>query len=269
MPQACFLANWKMHKTISEARGYLSTLEKGLRELPPDGWEAIVAPPFTALAAVSDSLKEAGLSFRIGLAAQNVHFEEKGAHTGEVSAPMLKDVGCRYVIIGHSERRNEFGETDLLIGRKIKAAFRAGLAPILCVGEKQDERIAGKTLSVIRHQLESALKESAKIESAGASRELMVAYEPVWAIGTGETPSPSEAEAVHLEIRNYLETELKERGKRTRILYGGSVTAQNIGLFMKEADIDGVLVGGASLSADTFSKIIESGVAAKGIGVRK
>jgi triosephosphate isomerase len=259
MRQPCFVANWKMHKTIPEALDYLRTLEKSLRDLPSGAWEAILAPPFTALAAVSAFLKGISASVRIGLAAQNVHYEEAGAHTGEISPLMLRDVGCQYVIIGHSERRVEFGETDRLIHRKIEAAFRTGLAPILCVGEKGDERKAGKTLAVIHQQLKEGLPRNPPDQKGPG---LMIAYEPVWAIGTGETPQPSEVEAVHQEIRKVLQSAWGE-AEASRILYGGSVNLQNIASFMKEADIDGVLVGGASLSAETFSKMIALGTEAK------
>ena len=265
MPVPCFAANWKMNKTISEATAWLREMEKYTPLLPASGWEAVLAAPFTALFSISEFLK--GSALKIGLAAQNVHFEEKGAFTGEISPLMLHDLGCRYVLIGHSERRLQFRETDLLLRRKIEAAQKAGLIPILCVGETRRERKEGKTLRVIHQQLKKALR-SDDPQGAPRNRKMIldrfvIAYEPVWAIGTGETPTPPEVEAVHLEIRNFFKPAMGEKADGIQILYGGSATEKNIESFMKEPDVDGVLAGGASLSAESFYKMIDLGIKAK------
>lgn len=267
MPPLCFVANWKMNKTIAEAIAWLREMEKFQPLLPATGWEAILAAPFTTFASIFEFLK--GSALKIGLAAQNVHFEEKGAYTGEISPLMLRDVGCRYVIIGHSERRLQFWETDLLIRQKIKAAQKAGLVPILCVGETRRERREGKTMRVINHQLKKALRSDDPKSGARASSRKMIldrfiiAYEPVWAIGTGETPTPPEVKAVHQQIRNFFKPAMGEEAEKIPILYGGSVTEQNIEGFIKEPDVNGVLAGGASLSADSFCKMIDRGIKAK------
>jgi triosephosphate isomerase len=267
MPTLCFVANWKMNKTIAEAAAWLREMEKYASLLPATGWEAVLAAPFTLLGSISEFLKTSPL--KIGLAAQNVHFEEKGAYTGEISPVMLRDVGCRYVIIGHSERRLQFWETDLLIRQKIKAAQKAGLIPILCVGETRRERKEGKTIRVINQQLKKALRSDDPQPGFKASSRKMIldrfiiAYEPVWAIGTGETPTPAEVEAVHQQIRNFFKPAMGGAASDIPILYGGSVTDQNIERFMKEPDVDGVLAGGASLSADSFYKMIDRGIKAK------
>lgn len=248
-----FVANWKMNKTAAEARDYLKILEKSLRALP-DRWEAVLAPPFTALHAVSDALKRGPL--KIGLAGQNLYFEARGAYTGEISPLMLVEAGCRYVLIGHSERRIHFGEKGPLLRKKVRAALEAGLIPILCVGEELKEREGGKTAAVIESQLKETLEGDALLQKEFT---LLIAYEPVWAIGTGKTPDPSEAEAVHRQIRAFFHA---FEGALS-ILYGGSVTDKNIGAFMKEPNVDGVLAGGASLAPETFSRMIEIGVEAK------
>jgi triosephosphate isomerase len=256
MRTPCFIANWKMNKTIGEAREYLQALEKRWPQLPKSPWEAVIAPPFTMLAPMADFVKERSL--RVGLAGQNVHFEERGAYTGEISPLMLRDAGCRFVIIGHSERRSYFGETNALIHKKIGAALRAGLIPILCVGETREEREEEKTWEVIERQLREALDDL----RPGPS-DWIIAYEPVWAIGTGLTPQPSEAESVHRQIRDFSRSLWGEEADTPRVLYGGSATEKNIAAFMEEADIDGVLAGGASLFADSFCNMIELGVKAK------
>ncbi len=256
----CFVANWKMNKTLGETLEYLREIEKRWSQLPAPPWEVVIAPPFTALASIADFLR--GRSLRIGLAAQNLYFEERGAYTGEISPLMLTDVGCRQVIIGHSERRSFFGETDATVHQKFAAALRAGLIPIVCIGETWEERQAGKTGLVVERQLGEAL---------GTLRpsplEWIVAYEPVWAIGTGRTPEPAEAESVHRQIRDFLGLNVpaftEVPGETPRILYGGSVTEKNIVSFMKEADIDGVLAGGASLSPESFFNMIVLGMKAK------
>ncbi len=251
MPIPCFIANWKMYKTIAQAADYLHAFEKEFQPPPQDAWEAIIAPPYTSLSAVSEILKRVPLP--IHLAAQNLYFEEQGAYTGEISPRMLREV-CRYVIIGHSERRSLFGETNLEIKKKIRAALKEGLVPILCIGETAEARREGKTWRVIEQQLSEALD-----RDLGDLSGMLIAYEPVWAIGTGITPHPSEAEAVHFQIGNYL----SQAGRSARILYGGSVNDKNIEGFMKEPHINGVLAGGSSLSPEVFAKMIQLGSAAK------
>lgn len=263
MRTPCFIANWKMNKTIGEARDYLQTVEKRWPQLPKAPWEAIVAPPFTMLAPMAEYLRVGAThasppQVQIELAGQNVHFEERGAYTGEISPLMLRDAGCRFVIIGHSERRTYFGETNAVIHKKVGAALRAGLIPILCVGETREEREEEKTWEVIERQLREALDDL----RPGPS-DWIIAYEPVWAIGTGLTPQPSEAESVHRQIRDFFRSLSGEEADTPRILYGGSATEKNIAAFMEEADIDGVLAGGASLFADSFCNMIELGVKAK------
>jgi triosephosphate isomerase len=239
-----------MHKTAGEAVEFARALAAGFTAR--DGRDVAIAPPFTALHALSAVLKGTG----IALCAQNVHWEEQGAFTGEVSASMLLDAGCRFVLVGHSERRALFGESNDDVNRKAKAALRAGLSPVLCVGETLDEREADQTLSVLRRQLKEGLNNI----SAGDIRRSNVAYEPVWAIGTGKTATPDQAEEVHDFIRQFLERIYgKELAAEIRVLYGGSVNPDNAGALMGQKDIDGVLVGGASLDAGSFRKIIHYG----------
>ena len=209
-----------------------------------------VAPPFTALHAVAEASRGAG----IFLAAQNVCDREEGAFTGEVSARMLADVGCRYVIVGHSERRAIFGEDDGLINRKLRSALNSGLQPILCIGETLVERETDRTFAVVERQLQEGLKDV----SAEAGAGLVLAYEPVWAIGTGKTASPGQAAAVHGFIREFLGRKYGlDYSRSRRVLYGGSVNPANIVSIMAQDDINGVLVGGASLEVETFSRLLE------------
>lgn len=241
-------ANWKMHKTIQEAVSFVREFQNKVKAL--DDREILIAPPFTALSAVAKGVSSHGIS----LGAQNCHWEEKGAYTGEISVPMLKDVGCRYVIIGHSERRHIFGEVDDIISKKVLTVVKNGLIPILCTGELLEEREAGKTFDVISRQLEEGLKglNSAK------ELDLVIAYEPVWAIGTGRTATPEQAQEVHAFIRDKLaRTYGKQFAQSIRILYGGSVKPSNVDDLMKELDIDGLLVGGASLEVESFIRIVE------------
>jgi triosephosphate isomerase len=211
--------------------------------------EVAVAPPFTALYAVRKELE--GSSIR--LAAQTLYWEEKGAFTGEISPLMLKEVGCQYVIIGHSERRHFFGESDETVNRRIKAALAQGLKVIFCIGETLKEREEGKTFSVIERQIEGGLKGLGDKEL----RNMVIAYEPVWAIGTGKTATPEQAEEVHRFIREKVEKLYsREVSEEIRIQYGGSVTPDNIKGLMNQPNIDGALVGGASLKAESFSKIV-------------
>jgi triosephosphate isomerase len=236
-----------MNKTVGEALDLireLKTVISGVKEV-----EVAVAPPFTALDAVRKELE--GSSIR--LAAQNLYWEEKGAFTGEISPPMLKEVGCHYVIIGHSERRQFFGESDETVNRRINAALAQGLKVIFCIGEILKEREEGKTFSLIERQMEGGLKGL----SGKEMRDMVIAYEPVWAIGTGKTATPEQAEEVHRFIRGKLERFYsKAVSEEIRIQYGGSVTPDNIKGLMVQPDIDGALVGGASLKAESFSKIV-------------
>jgi triosephosphate isomerase (TIM) len=248
MARMPFIAgNWKMNKTVGEAVELVNQLKASISGV--EGVEVAVAPPFTALDAVRKELE--GSSIR--LAAQNLYWEEKGAYTGEISPLMLKELGCQYVIIGHSERRQFFGENDETVNKRLKAAFKQGLNPIFCIGETLKEREEERTSLVVGSQLEGGLK---GIEEKEMKRMVM-AYEPVWAIGTGKTASPQQAEEVHHFIRQRLE-ELygREIAEGIRIQYGGSVTPENVKGLMSQKNIDGALVGGASLKSETFSKVV-------------
>jgi triosephosphate isomerase len=240
--------NWKMHGTRAAAERLLSALKTQIGH--PSDREVVVAPPFGTLETASRLL--AGTV--IGLAAQNLHWEPQGAFTGEVSGPMLKELGCSYVIIGHSERRQYFGETDEHVAKKVQAAHRDALIPIVCVGETLEERERGETLTVIARQVRGALQG----QEAKAISTFVVAYEPVWAIGTGKTATPTQAQEVHAFIRSTL-AELADRSgaELVRILYGGSVKPDNVDSLMAESDIDGALVGGASLQAEAFARIVQ------------
>jgi triosephosphate isomerase (TIM) len=240
--------NWKMFGTRAEAERLLSELKTRIGRSADR--EVVIAPPFTLLETVSRLL--AGTS--LCLAAQNLHWEPNGAFTGEIAGPMLKDMGCSHVILGHSERRQYCGETDKLVARKVRAAHRDGLIPIVCVGETLEQRERGETTALISRQVRTALH--GYDHTALAS--LIVAYEPVWAIGTGRTATPPQAQEVHAAIRTTL-TELSDHAtaEMVRILYGGSVKPDNVDGLMAEADIDGALVGGASLQAEAFARIIE------------
>lgn len=237
--------NWKMHKTLGEARALTREICQGLA--PGLQVEVVLAPPYTALTAVAAELSGSPVK----LAAQDTFWEPQGAFTGAISPLMLKDAGCRYVIVGHSERRQHFGETNQTVNLKLKAALAAGLCPILCVGETIAERQAGQTLKVVGRQLIEGLAGL----TGDTPEPLVVAYEPVWAIGTGLTATPDQTQEVHAFIRVKL-PELLGAADDIRILYGGSVTPENSASLMREADIDGALVGGASLKSDSFLKII-------------
>jgi len=240
--------NWKMFKTIREAELFARRLVDEI-EIPP-GREVVIAPAFPALQAVAAILRGSAIK----LAAQNVHDQVQGAFTGEVSAGMLVDASCEYVIIGHSERRTFFRETDDLISRKISAALALGLKPILCIGETLAEREKGATLTVIDRQLKEGLK---NVDSDGIGNAA-IAYEPVWAIGTGKTATPEQAQEVHAFIRDTMKSIYgKELARMLRIIYGGSVSPLNIEKLMSEKDINGALVGGASLDVGSFSAIVK------------
>ena len=248
--RALIAGNWKLHKSVREA---VELARSVMHRVPRDATcEVVIAPVFTALWPVHEAL---GDNARVGLAAQDVYWENEGAFTGEVSAPLLKDVGCEYVIVGHSERRHVFGETDDEGRRKVGALLSHGLSPIVCVGEKLGQREAGETEDVVLGQLDSALDGL----TASGIRRLVIAYEPVWAIGTGKTAQPSDAQAVHAAIRARLEARFDaETAASLRVLYGGSVKPKNAAELLAEPDIDGALVGGASLRADDFVAIIDA-----------
>lgn len=248
MRKSIIAGNWKMHKTVSEAVAMvqeLKTLVAGETKA-----EVVVCPPFTALYSVGQAV--AGSNVRLG--AQDMYWEKQGAFTGEVSPSMLKDTGCTYVIIGHSERRQYFAETDETVNEKLKAALDAGLIPIMCVGETLSEREAGDTEKVVSVQVRGGLRNLSADQVAG----IVIAYEPVWAIGTGRTASSDDANAVCAFIRKTV-AELfgSKSADAVRIQYGGSVKPENISELMGKSDIDGALVGGASLEAATFSKIVK------------
>lgn len=252
MKRKPFIAgNWKMHKNIKEATELANEIKRRFYDF--DRAEIVLAPPFTALAAVADIIA----STPVKLAAQNMFWEKEGAFTGEVSPLMLKDAGCSYVILGHSERRAYFCESDENVNKKIKAALREGILPIVCVGERLEEREAGKTIEVVERQLRGALEEIKEEEA----RKIVIAYEPVWAIGTGKTATPNQAEEVHKFIRETIgKLYTEDTSSDILVIYGGSVKPENITSLIKEEDIDGALVGGASLESDKFIKIIEGAV---------
>lgn len=240
--------NWKMFKTCAEA---VETARQ-LMDLVADisDTEVMIAPPFTALTPVAEILKES----RILLGAQNLHWEKEGAFTGEISPLMLVSAGCQYVIIGHSERRQYFGETDHSVNKKINAANNNGLIPVFCIGESEKERESGQTFSVLDKQVKKGLEGF----FADNLKTLVIAYEPVWAIGTGKTATTDQAQEVHQFLRSLVGKLFGETlAKSIRILYGGSVKPGNISELMARPDIDGALVGGASLDAETFSKIVQ------------
>jgi triosephosphate isomerase (TIM) len=238
--------NWKMNNTLVESIALAKAIKDGSSGF--QGGAIVLAPPFTALAAVGEAIKGSNVS----LAAQNMHHEDKGAFTGEVSPFMLKDLGCAYVIIGHSERRKYFHEGDDDVNLKVKKSLTAGLTPIMCVGETEEERVKGITKDVISRQINQGLKGIDKIEN------IVIAYEPLWAIGTGKVATTAQAQEVHAFIRGILKDNFGDNSANdVCILYGGSVTKDNIGDLISMDDIDGALVGGASLKADGFLGIIK------------
>jgi triosephosphate isomerase len=235
-------ANWKMNKTIDETVDFINAfipMVKDVRDV-----DILIAPPFTSLSTAAGFLK--GTNIKLG--AQNVFYEEKGAFTGETSPSMLLSAGCTHVIVGHSERRQYFLETDDIVNKKIKTARKSGLEVILCIGESLKEREDKKTFEVLDRQLSGSLRD---ITLEG----LTIAYEPIWAIGTGKTATKEQANEAHAHIRGWLKKN-KEGADMIRILYGGSVTPENIASLMSEPDVDGGLVGGASLKPDSFAKIV-------------
>jgi triosephosphate isomerase len=246
MRRKLIAGNWKMYKTTAEAVALVEEIKKGVAGAPGD---ALVAPPYTSLAAVV----AAASGSPVAVAAQNMHFEKEGAFTGEVSAGMLRDVGVTHVVLGHSERRQHFAETDEGVARKTRSALDSGITPISCVGETLSEREAGRTMDVVKRQVDAILSALAPEE---ASR-IVIAYEPVWAIGTGKVASPSQAQEVHAFIRLRVGgVHGKATADAVRILYGGSVKPDNVKGLMALPDVDGALVGGASLKADSFLKLV-------------
>ncbi|MFA7074663.1 MAG: triose-phosphate isomerase [Endomicrobiaceae bacterium] len=249
MRRPLMAGNWKMHKTIPEAIAMVKELKSKIADVKDV--DVLLCPTFTALYALANELK--GSNIKIG--AQNLFWEPKGAFTGEIAANMIVDAGCSYVIIGHSERRQYFGETDETVNKRIKAALNAGLFPIVCVGETLNERESNVTFKVIEKQVRDGIKELTAEESA----KIVIAYEPVWAIGTGKTATPEQAQEVHEFIRKVYSEMYGSAAEGTRILYGGSVKPDNVAELMKKADIDGGLVGGASLEASSFEKLVKLG----------
>lgn len=248
--QTLIAGNWKLHLTIGESIELASSIRSGLGQPPP--CEVVVAPVFTALQAVSGVLK--GSAYQV--AAQDLYWEASGAHTGEVSGPLLADAGCTFAIVGHSERRQRFGDTDAVVRKKVRAAIDNNLVPIACFGETLEEREGNSTLEVVGRQVRSIVEGmSTNIDCS----RVVLAYEPVWAIGTGKTASPDQAQEVHSSVRELLgRLRGNEFAAGCRILYGGSVKPDNASSLLTQADIDGVLVGGASLRADSFLGIIRA-----------
>ena len=240
--------NWKMHKTVHEAVVFVKELRSLVKDV--DDVEIVVAPPFTAVHAAA----EAARNSNVGVAAQHLHWEPSGAFTGEVSGPMIREAGAEYVIIGHSERRQYFGETDETVNRRLRAALDAGLVPIVCIGETLEEREAGRTLDVLDRQIDGGLAGMSGAQVAS----LVLAYEPVWAIGTGRTATSAQAQEAHAHIRRRLREQFGENAAaECHVIYGGSVKPGNTRDLVSQPDVDGALVGGASLEVESFLEIIQ------------
>ncbi len=243
--------NWKMHKTEQEAFRLASDLKRRLAHV--EAVKVVICPPFTSLSSAKKAIEDSKLL----LGAQNMCWEEEGAYTGEISPPMLLGTGCAYVILGHSERRSYFSETDESVNSKVKSALEFGLSPIICVGEKLEQREANKTEQIVENQVEGAFRDL----DAEQAEKTVIAYEPVWAIGTGRTATPQQANEVHLYIRELLSLRFsKGCSEKINILYGGSVKPENSRELLNMPEIDGALVGGASLDAEAFEKIVKSAV---------
>jgi triosephosphate isomerase len=249
MPRTPLIAgNWKMHKTIAEAEAFVQGLLPRVQGL--QGVDVAVCPPFTALQAVVDSARGSG----VGVYAQNMHQAPQGAYTGEVSAPMLTEIDVDGVVLGHSERREYFCETDRALAEKVPAALDAGLSVILCVGETEEERERGDTERKLRHQVQEGLE---KLDTARLG-DVVIAYEPIWAIGTGQVATPEQAQEAIAFVRALVADRDREQAQRTRVLYGGSVKPENAAELLALPDVDGALVGGASLDVDSFVAIVEA-----------
>lgn len=250
MRRKVIAGNWKMNNDLSDSISLISGIKNGLSEKGTDNL-VIIAPPFTSLETASALIKDT----EIKLSAQNMHFEENGAFTGEISAEMLKSAGCEYVILGHSERRTIFYETDEIINKKLKKAISSGLLPIFCIGETLEERESRKTNSVVENQVKKGLDGISESDF----NKFIIAYEPVWAIGTGKTATPDQAQEVHKFIKNLIGQIYSENSaEKCTILYGGSVKPDNSAELLSQNDIDGALVGGACLKSDSFLNIIYS-----------
>ncbi len=237
-------ANWKMNKTVSETGEFISAFILEVKDV--SDIDIVIAPPFTSLIVSAEKIKNTNIL----LAAQDIFYEEKGAYTGEIAPLMLTDIGCSYVIIGHSERRQYFHETDDIINKKIKAARNNGLGVIFCIGESLEEREAGKTFEILEREIRKGL------EGVGLEK-CVVAYEPIWAIGTGKTATPEQAQEAHAFVREKLKALYGNKADELCILYGGSVTPENVDTLMACNDVDGALVGGASLKVESFSRIVK------------
>jgi len=247
MRRTIIAGNWKMYKTLKDGQELANSIKRDLYKI--ETIDIVLCPPFLLVAYIGDMLE----SSNIGLGAQNCYWQDEGAFTGEVSCKMVKDTGAQYVIIGHSERRQFFGETNETVNKKVKAALKNGLTPIVCIGESLAEREANKTFDILTDQITNSLKDITPEEML----KIVIAYEPVWAIGTGKTATPAQAQEVHKFIRDLLAKLFQtETANEVRIQYGGSVKPENITELMKQPDIDGALVGGASLTADSFAAIV-------------
>ena len=258
MKKPMIVGNWKMFKTAQEAVNLVQTIKAGIKL---SDCNVVVCPPFTALSKVAEVLRDSSIQ----LGAQNMHPEAEGAFTGEISPGMLKDLDCRYVILGHSERRQYFKEDSAFINEKVKTALKYSLVPILCMGETLDERTARRQFEVVKEQFDLSLKDLTKEEIGKA----VIAYEPVWAIGTGKTAAPEQAEQMQSYVRRLLKEKFGDDvAVKVPILYGGSVKPDNIGELMKKPNIDGALVGGASLKAETFVQLVTNAVQAVEAGVQ-
>ena len=245
MRKPMIAGNWKMFKTAAETRAFVKAFRPQVDAVKDR--DIVLCAPYTALWALTEELKGSA----VGAGSQNAHWEEKGAFTGEISVGMLKEVGVRYAVVGHSERRQYFGETDATVNKRTLAVLAAGLTPISCVGETLQEREANQTFKVLERQIKEGLK------GLSAPASVVIAYEPVWAIGTGKTATPAQAQEAHAFIRKeFAKLYGDAAAQAVRILYGGSVKPDNMATLMKEPDIDGGLVGGASLEADSFAKIV-------------
>jgi triosephosphate isomerase (TIM) len=246
MRRPLIAGNWKMFKTIPEAVNLVNIIKAGVHKVTD--CDVVVCPSFTVLSAVSEAIRDSGIE----LGAQDLYYETEGAFTGEISPLMLKDVGCRYVIIGHSERRALFNETDELVNKKVIAALKYNIVPIMCIGETLEERESRRAFEVVKLQLDHSLGEL----KAEEVERIVVAYEPVWAIGTGRTAAPEQAEQMHSYIRRLLDEKYGAGAREhVKILYGGSVKPDNIAQLMAKPNVDGALVGGASIKAESFIQI--------------
>jgi triosephosphate isomerase len=250
MRKTIIAGNWKMYKTIGQAIELANGLKRELFKIEPENMDIVICPVFAALSEVSEVISESNIK----LGAQDIYWEDEGAFTGEVSAPMIKDAGCSFVIIGHSERRQYFHETNESVNKKVKAALKHGLTPIMCVGETLAEREKDKTFDVLKDHVNNGLSGLTSQEAL----KIVIAYEPVWAIGTGKTATPAQAQEAQKYIRDLLiKLYNKDTASSIRIQYGGSVKPENIEEIMMQPDVDGALVGGASLKVESFSEIIK------------